>query len=357
MPGRGLPTAGAWLVFGSPRVGGRRCRFACSCSASPLLAGLGGSSQAAAPRLRAGDAARLAAAAVDHGGPQPTPRATPNVVDIIWYVNERCGLQRVLASLLAPNLVLTARHCVANVLNTVQGGIDCSPVSGFSKAGRAPATSTCRPSGILNLTQDFPAGFLHASRRCSRRRCRALPVLRSGSVRSYILSRQRDHRARPRRSSRASTVPDRDPARPYSAIGFGNTNASARDDGTRRKRRRPQRQVRWQQLLGQGRQPDQQPARVGRRPRHLRGRLRGPGPRLHQPGLRRHLARRGGLLGQLDLRPRLLLGRPGSNRPHAPRRAARRLRPRRPGRTASPPIRSTATSRRRRLRERRHPPL
>src|SRR5262249_31364725 len=87
----------------------------------PLLAGLAVVAGCAA-RDEAG-AERAGSALQDIKGGTADP-GDQDVVDIVWQTTQ--SIAECSGSLLAPNMVLTAHHCVANVTNQVNGGIDCS---------------------------------------------------------------------------------------------------------------------------------------------------------------------------------------------------------------------------------------
>lgn len=83
----------------------------------------------AAPEEPGGEAVGTTDQAIKGGYKDPND---PNVVGIFWgAIGATCS-----GSLIAPNLILTARHCVAPVLNEVQGGVQCG-VTKFGTNGKA----------------------------------------------------------------------------------------------------------------------------------------------------------------------------------------------------------------------------
>jgi MYXO-CTERM domain-containing protein len=63
--------------------------------------------------------------AIMGGAPDP---GDPNVVDVVWLTGGN-SFSECTGSLLAPNMVLTAHHCVSNLNNAVNGAIDCTQTS------------------------------------------------------------------------------------------------------------------------------------------------------------------------------------------------------------------------------------
>jgi MYXO-CTERM domain-containing protein len=86
-----------------------------------FLAGLATVSGCVAAPDESGDGPLgLAAERIKGGYPDP---GDTSVVDMVWF--EAGAFSECSGSLIAPNLVLTARHCVAEIINGAQG-IDCS---------------------------------------------------------------------------------------------------------------------------------------------------------------------------------------------------------------------------------------
>jgi hypothetical protein len=146
-----------------------------------------------------------------------------NVVDIIWYVQGAQDYSECSGSLLAPNMVLTARHCVANILNMSQG-IDCS----VSKFGASDKPGNFYVSTAAVLAQDFPNGF-HTVREVL---TPPGPSSVCGQDQAILILSDSITDATP-------LVPRVDThialGESYSAIGFGNTNDTA-GAGQRRRR-------------------------------------------------------------------------------------------------------------------------
>ena len=148
-----------------------------------------------------------------------------NVVDIIWQMGGG-SFSECSGSLLAPNMVLTAHHCVSNILNGSQG-VDCS-VTTFS----APAA----PSVFLVSTQEFLSmnqADYHTVREV------VIPPKSTGvsmcGVDEAILILSDNVPA----SDAVPLIPRVDTQiaakEKYTAIGFGITSDGAQDSGTRRR--------------------------------------------------------------------------------------------------------------------------
>ncbi len=133
-------------------------------------------------------------------------------------------------SLIAPNLVLTARHCVAPTLNQVQGGVDCS-VTRFGNT-HAPASMFVSTSTQLSQQADYggvaeilvPEGSGFCGNDI------ALMILNEPVL---------DHIAVPL-TPRVDELLLGDPWQQgggdtYSAVGYGNTSGEGGDSGIRRR--------------------------------------------------------------------------------------------------------------------------
>lgn len=187
----------------------------------PLLAGL-----AALPGCGAapgeGDPGSLGVAVEPIKGGYSDTNDT-NVVDIIWYVQGAQDYSECSGSLLAPNMVLTARHCVANILN-MSNGIDCSS----SKFNAADKPGNFYVSTAPILSQDFPNGF-HTVREVL---TPPGPTSVCGQDQAILIVSDSVADATP-------LIPRVDTqlalGEPYSAIGYGNTNDTA-GAGVRRRR-------------------------------------------------------------------------------------------------------------------------
>src|SRR5262249_54458134 len=105
--------------------------FAVGLSMLAGLAGLGALHGCALSPVES-DEVSVAIGAIKGGYADPNDTA---VVDIVWLENQY--FSECTGSLIAPNLVLTARHCVADIKNLVGGGVDCEQ-SSFS----APASAS-----------------------------------------------------------------------------------------------------------------------------------------------------------------------------------------------------------------------
>lgn len=146
-----------------------------------------------------------------------------NVVDIIWYAQGSNMYSECSGSLLAPNMVLTARHCVSDIQN-MSGGIDCS-VSTF---GAADVSGNFFVSTAAVLSMDLTTGF-HTVREVI---TAPGPSGVCGQDQTILILSDAITDATP-------LIPRVDTqivhGEPYSAVGFGNTNDTA-GAGVRRRR-------------------------------------------------------------------------------------------------------------------------
>ena len=187
----------------------------------PLLAGLAVFPGCVAATEETDRSALGAAAEPIKGGYNDTN--DPNVVDIIWYVQGAQGYSECSGSLLAPNLVLTARHCVSNIQN-MSAGIDCS----VSKFGASDPPGNFYVSTAAVLTQDLTTGF-HTVRE-------VLTAPGSSGVcgqdQAILILTDSITDATPLIPRVDTQIVN---GEPYSAIGFGNTNDTS-GAGLRRRR-------------------------------------------------------------------------------------------------------------------------
>ena len=132
-------------------------------------------------------------------------------------------------SLLAPNLVLTARHCVAPTLDEVNGGIDCSKTT-FGANEEPPVFFISNPVTVSGGYGSTPAKTYRVHEVLT-------PELTSScgyDVALLILAKNVPATAA------APLIPRIDtslaPGELYSAIGYGATSDSGSGSGTRRRR-------------------------------------------------------------------------------------------------------------------------
>jgi MYXO-CTERM domain-containing protein len=114
------------------------------CSLLAALAALGGC--AVEPEA---DEVGVAASPIKGGYVDKTDTA---VVDVVWQSNQ--GFSECSGSLLAPNLVLTARHCVAQIPSSTSGLVDCTS----SKFAAADAAQNFGVSTKAQISYD-PADY------------------------------------------------------------------------------------------------------------------------------------------------------------------------------------------------------
>src|SRR5262249_39646271 len=129
-------------------------------------------------------------------------------------------------SLIAPNVVLTAHHCVANTVHEVQGGVDCSQ-TGFSQPFDAKNFYvTTKASMDMN-----PANY-HTVREV---RLPTTSALLCGNDQAILILAEQVSA-----SEASPLVPRVDtpiaPKDEYSAVGFGGTDNDGKGAGVRRRR-------------------------------------------------------------------------------------------------------------------------
>jgi MYXO-CTERM domain-containing protein len=189
-----------------------------------LLPGIGALSGCVVPAEGGeGEPVSLSRQAIMGGTPDP---GDPNVVDVVWNTSQGTGFCT--GSLLAQNMVLTAHHCVSNLLPAGTTSVDCGTTT-FS-APDSPTSFYVSTKEILNLTNITANNFYSVQE---------VLVPPGGSKLCgddqaiYILSNSIPA------SEAVPLVPRVDvpvtPGEAYTAIGFGITSDSASDNGTRRK--------------------------------------------------------------------------------------------------------------------------
>jgi hypothetical protein len=186
-----------------------------------LLVTLAALAGCAAPVQAGGEPVGSSAQAIAGGSADP---GDTNVVSIVWQ--SRSGVQECSGALLAPNLVLTAHHCVADVLNKA-GGADCAT----SQFAPPDAASSLFVSTREQISSD-PAG-MHPVGEI------VVPPGSTGTtfcgfdLAMLILSDD----VQP--GEAVPLVPRLDgeiaPADAYAAVGFGDTSDGTGDPGTRRR--------------------------------------------------------------------------------------------------------------------------
>jgi MYXO-CTERM domain-containing protein len=157
-----------------------------------------------------------------------TDPGDPNVVDVIWTMSQGTGFCS--GSLLAPNMVLTAHHCVSQINPAGSDSVDCAS-SSFA-APDAVSNFFVTTKEILDLT-DPQANDFHAVTEI------VVPPSSTNSTfcgldqAIYILA------GNIAASEAVPLVPRVDvpmtAGEGYTAIGFGITSDTAMDNGTRRR--------------------------------------------------------------------------------------------------------------------------
>ena len=165
------------------------------------------------------EAARASGQAIMGGYADPGDKA---VVGIVWIEGQYVSMCT--GSLIAPNLVLTARHCVANITGMVGGGVDCTK-SKFTA-----------PDGVANFgvtTEQFmpwDQAKYHAVKEII---VPTDPLVCGNDVAMMVLAENVDPSEAapliPRVDTKSAKNDD------YSAIGYGNTNDTS-GGGQRRRR-------------------------------------------------------------------------------------------------------------------------